>query len=151
MKYGKFGSICAPKLTVFQIYTINGNNIFIKYGINSREIALLLPQPSQWCQYTVKQLWKDGCLMLDFWCDSNRSSLQLKCNIQKCQGFFQLFAQAGGGGRMRLYGLLEGGKYVSMCKACGKLGGSEGMPPPGNFGPLIRCNLVESGTVFAQT
>ena len=27
---------------------------------------------------------------------------------------------------MRLYGLL-GGKYVSVCKACGKLGGSGGM------------------------
>ena len=29
---------------------------------------------------------------------------------------------------MGLYGLL-GGKYVSMCKACGKLGGSGGMLP----------------------
>ena len=46
---------------------------------------------------------------------------------------------------MRLYGLL-GGKYVSVCKACGKLGGSRG-----NFVPFIRLNLVKSGTVFAQT
>ena len=32
---------------------------------------------------------------------------------------------------MRLYGLLErgGGKYVSVCKACGKLGESVGMFP----------------------
>ena len=29
---------------------------------------------------------------------------------------------------MRLYALL-GGKYVSVCKACGKLGGSWGMLP----------------------
>ena len=34
----------------------------------------------------------------------------------------------GGGGKMGLYGLLEG-KYVFMCKACGKLGGSGGMLP----------------------
>ena len=32
------------------------------------------------------------------------------------------------GGKMRLYGLL-GGKYVSMCKACGKLERSGGMLP----------------------
>jgi len=43
--------------------------------------------------------------------------------------------------------------YVSVCKACGKLGESGGMLPWGNFhfGPFIRRNLVESGTVFAQT
>ena len=51
---------------------------------------------------------------------------------------------------MRLYGLLGGGgKYVSVCKACSKLGGSGGMLP-WKFGPFIRRNLVESGTVFAQ-
>ena len=45
-----------------------------------------------------------------------------------------------------------GDKYVSVCKACGKLGGSKDMLPLGNFdfGPFIRHNLVESGTVFAQ-
>ena len=44
------------------------------------------------------------------------------------------------------------GKYVSMCKACGKLGGSGGtLMGNFDFGPFIRCNLVESGTVFAQT
>ena len=58
---------------------------------------------------------------------------------------------------MRLYGLLGGvwgkGKYVSVCKACGKLGGSLGACSLGNFdfGPFIRHNLVESGPVFAQT
>ena len=38
------------------------------------------------------------------------------------------------------------GKYVSVCKACGKLG-------LGNFDfvPFIRRNLLESGTVFTQT
>ena len=52
---------------------------------------------------------------------------------------------------MRLYGLLGGGgKYVSMCKACGKLGGCGGMLP-WEILTFIRCNLVESGTVFAQT
>ena len=44
---------------------------------------------------------------------------------------------------MRLYGLLGGGgKYISVCKACGKLGG------PGanfDFGPFIGHNLVGSG------
>ena len=57
-------------------------------------------------------------------------------------GFFQLFVQVGGVG-----------KYVSMCKACGKLGGVRGRALPGSFdfGPFIRHNLVESGTVFAQT
>ena len=33
-----------------------------------------------------------------------------------------------GGGKMRLYGLL-GGRYVSVCKACSKVGGSGGMLP----------------------
>ena len=33
---------------------------------------------------------------------------------------------------MRLYGLF-GGKYVSVYKAWGKLGGSGGMLPQGNF------------------
>ena len=124
------GAHVLPNLRYFTIYTINGNNKFIKYGINSGEIVLLLPQPSQWCQYTMKQLWEDGCLMLDFRCDSNRSSLQLKCNnTQKCQGFFQLFAQVGGGGKMRSYELLEeGGGQVCIynwftCKAYPREGG----------------------------
>ena len=43
------------------------------------------------------------------------------------------FLPKGGGGKMRLYGLLGGGKYVSVCKACGKVGGSGGMVPWGNF------------------
>ena len=34
------------------------------------------------------------------------------------QGFFQLFAQGGGGDKMRLYGLL-GSKYIFVCKECG--------------------------------
>ena len=43
-------------------------------------------------------------------------------------------------------------KCVSMCKACGKLGGSGVMFLWGNFdfGPFIGRNLVESGTIFAQ-
>ena len=41
------------------------------------------------------------------------------------------------------------GKYVSVCKAHGKLG-VRGHAPPGNFN-FIRRNLVKSGTVFAQT
>ena len=41
---------------------------------------------------------------------------------------------------------------VSMCKACGKLGGSGGMFLQGILilDLFIRRNLVESGTVFAQ-
>ena len=35
----------------------------------------------------------------------------------------------GGAGKMRLYELLGGGKYISMCKARGKLGRSGGMLP----------------------
>ena len=46
-----------------------------------------------------------------------------------------------------------GCKEIFVCKACGKLGGSGGMVPQENFdfGPFIGRNLVESGTVFAQT
>ena len=46
---------------------------------------------------------------------------------------------------MRMYGYWEG-KYVSVCKACGKLGGSGG----GGGNVFIRRNLVKSGTVFTQ-
>ena len=42
-----------------------------------------------------------------------------------------------------------GGGDVSVRKACGKLGGSGGMLPR-EILSLIRCNLVESGTFFAQ-
>ena len=51
------------------------------------------------------------------------------------QDFFQLFAQ--GEGKIRLSGLLGGGqvgKYVSVCKVCGKLGVFGGMLPQ-DFGP----------------
>ena len=43
------------------------------------------------------------------------------------------------------------GGSVSVCKMCGKLGG--GMLPWGSFdfGAFIRCNLVESGTIFRRT
>ena len=44
---------------------------------------------------------------------------------------------------MRLYGLL-GGKYVSMCEACGKVGACS--PGKFYFRPFIRRNLVESGS-----
>ena len=55
-------------------------------------------------------------------------------------------------GHMRLYRLL-GGKYVSVCKGCGKVRGFGGILSQEifDFGPFITCNLVESGTVFAQT
>ena len=54
--------------------------------------------------------------------------------------------------KMRLYELL-GGKYVFVCKACGKLEWSGGMLPWENFDfePFVRHNLVESGNGFSQT
>ena len=54
---------------------------------------------------------------------------------------------------MRLYGLLGGGgKYVSVCNVCSKLGGFGACSSRKfDFGPFIRRNLVESGTVFIQT
>ena len=51
-----------------------------------------------------------------------------------------------------VYGFL--GEQAHICvQACGILGGSGGMLPRGNFDfePFFRRNLVESGTVFAQT
>ena len=64
-------------------------------------------------------------------------------------GFLSAFAQ--GGAKWHCMDL--GGKHIFVFKACGKLGASRGMLPRGNFdfGPFIRHNLVESGTVFAQT
>ena len=51
--------------------------------------------------------------------------------LNKLQGFFQLFAQ--GGGQNEIVWIIGGGsKYVSMCKACGKLGGP-GECSPGKF------------------
>ena len=38
-----------------------------------------------------------------------------------------------------------GGKYVSVCKACGKLGGCSPAWEIFDFGPFIRRNLVEPG------
>ena len=72
-------------------------------------------------------------------------------DTQDFQGFFPFFVFFPRGDKMRLYGLL-GGKYISVCKACSKLGGSGGMLPRGNFdfGLFIRRNLVESGTVFTH-
>ena len=70
-------------------------------------------------------------------------------------GYISTFCLGGGGGKMRLYELLGGGKYISMCKERSKLQTREVWvhAPPGNFdfGPFIRHNLVESGNVFAQT
>ena len=45
-----------------------------------------------------------------------------------------------------------GGKYVSVCKACGKLGGSGAMLPREILilDLFIRHNLVETGTVFCK-
>ena len=69
---------------------------------------------------------------------------------QHNQGFFQVFAQGGAEWDCMDY---WGCKEIFVCKACGKLGGSGGMVPQENFdfGPFIGRNLVESGTVFAQT
>ena len=65
------------------------------------------------------------------------------------QGCFQLFAK--GGAKLVCMDYWRG-KYISMCKKCSKLGG-QGHAPLGNFdfGPFTRHNLVESGTVFAQS
>ena len=72
---------------------------------------------------------------------------------------------------MRLHGLLGGGKYVFLCKACGKLRASARGACPGNslvprlprekcgletrlpreMEPFNRCNLVESGTAIIHT
>ena len=84
-------------------------------------------------------------------CSSTDSCVHKTWRCYNNQGFFQLFAQwgEGGGGKIRLDRLL-GGKYVSVCKVCGKLGGSRGMLP-WKILPFIGRNLVESGTVFAQT
>ena len=38
-----------------------------------------------------------------------------------------------GGGQNEIVWIIEGGKYVSVYKAWGKLGGSGGMLPQGNF------------------
>ena len=56
------------------------------------------------------------------------------------QGFFQLGRGGGVGGWE--------GKFVSVCKACGKLWQTGGILPleTFHFGPFIRRNLVESGT-----
>ena len=53
---------------------------------------------------------------------------------------------------MRLHGLL--GEQVCICvQSMWQTRGVRGHAPLGNFdfGPFIRCNLVESGTAFAQT
>ena len=53
---------------------------------------------------------------------------------------------------MRLYGLLVG--QVCICvQSMWQTRGVRGMLPWEifDFGPYIRCNLVESGTVFALT
>ena len=46
-------------------------------------------------------------------------------------GFLSTFRPREGGKLMRMYGLLggRGGKYISMCKACDKIGESRGMLP----------------------
>ena len=62
------------------------------------------------------------------------------------------FLSKGGGGKMRLHGLL--GEQVCICvQSMWQTRGVRGHAPLGNFdfGPFIRCNLVESGTAFAQT
>ena len=66
-------------------------------------------------------------------------------------GFLSAFWPRGRG-KMRLYGLL--GRQVCIhVQSMWQTRGVWGHAPPGNFdfGSFIRCNLVESGTVFAQT
>ena len=69
-------------------------------------------------------------------------------------GFLSAFCPSGGG-QNEIVWITGGGAstYLFVCKACGKLGGSGGMLPQENFdfGLFIGRNLVESGTVFAQT
>ena len=69
------------------------------------------------------------------------------------QGFYQFFCPrgGGGGGNMRLYGLLGGMQLcIRVQSMWQKLGGSGGMLLPENF-DFGRHNLVESGTTFTQT
>ena len=60
------------------------------------------------------------------------------------------FLPKGGQGQNEIVWIIWRGKQIFVCKACDKLAGSRGMLPWGNFhfGPFIRCNLVESGTVI---
>ena len=65
-------------------------------------------------------------------------------------GFLLTFCPSGG--KMRLYRLLGGDNIYSCVKHVASRV-VRGHARPGNFyfGPFIRRNLVESGTVFAQT
>ena len=56
------------------------------------------------------------------------------------------------GGKIRLYGLL-GGQVRIHVQSMRQTREVWGHAPLGNFdfGTFIRCNLLESGTVFAQT
>ena len=58
-------------------------------------------------------------------------------------GFLSAFCPRGD--KMRLYGFFGWQAHIHV-QACGKLGGSRGMLPRGNFdfGPFIRRSLVES-------
>ena len=62
------------------------------------------------------------------------------------------FLPKGEGGQKEIVWIIGGHAHICV-QACGKLGGFGGLLPRGNFdfGPFIRRNLVESGTVFAQT
>ena len=77
----------------------------------------------------------------------------LVLSLHGYQGFFQFFCPRGGQNDIVWIIGGGGGKYISVCKACGKLGGAGGMLPWEililDF--FIRHDLVESGTVFAQT
>ena len=62
--------------------------------------------------------------------------IQAHASCTGCQSRF-LSAFYPKGGKMRLYGLLGGGKYVFMCKACGKLRASARGACPGKWSLLI--------------
>ena len=52
------------------------------------------------------------------------------------QGFFQLFAQRGV--QNEIVWIIGGGKYISVCKACGKLGGPGACSP----GEILILDLL---------
>ena len=66
-------------------------------------------------------------------------------------GFLSAFCSRGR--KIRLYGLLGEQVHICVQSVQQARGGVQGRAPPGNFdfGPFIRRNLVESGTVVAQT
>ena len=62
---------------------------------------------------------------------------QYKVVCRVCAQTLSHFLPKGGGGANEIVWIIGGGgKYVSVCKAWSKLGGSGGILPQGNFGFL---------------